>query len=71
MNWLDFSEQLAVSLITIPILTSGFVYLAKSIIDRWFKTWEQAYDNKLKFLSNRDNVRFSNLHQKGLSIDCP
>jgi hypothetical protein len=47
MNWSDYFKQLTLSLIAIPIVTGGTIYLAKLIFDRWFKAREQDYQHKL------------------------
>ncbi len=41
----------------------GLYFIGKLVIERWFKAREQAYEYELRILSQRDNIRYSKLHE--------
>jgi hypothetical protein len=63
MNWSVYLYQLALTLASIPAIAAIVWFIGKRIIDRWFKAREQAYEQELKIASQRDNIRFSKLHE--------
>jgi hypothetical protein len=60
---MNLIAPLAISIISIPSLAALVWFIGKRIIDRWFEARGQAYEHELMIVSQRDNIRFSKLHE--------